>query len=123
MAQNPTRPVALVVEDEPLILMDASDILEGAGYDVIEAWNADMALVMLVDRDGVDLVFTDVHMPGKLDGFGLARAVRTRWPHTKVVVCSGHATPGPADLPGGAVFINKPFSATLVIETVTSFRT
>lgn len=115
---DPGRSIALVVEDEPLILMDAVDILESDGFEVIEAWNADKALRILIERDGVDLVFTDVHMPGRLDGFALAREVKDRWPATKVVVCSGHVTPGPNNLPPGAVFINKPFSAKLVHDTI-----
>ena len=112
------RPVALVVEDEPIILMDAADILEDLGFEVLEAWNGDTALAVLRERAPVDLLFTDVHMPGTLDGFTLARTVAERWPGTKVVVCSGHVTPAAGALPAGAVFIDKPFSATLVSETL-----
>lgn len=110
--------VALVVEDEPLILMEAVDILEGDGFQVMEAWNADMALRILEETGPVSLLFTDVHMPGTRDGFALARDVKARWPETHVVVCSGHVMPGPDTLPQGAVFINKPFSSKLVLDTV-----
>jgi CheY-like chemotaxis protein len=122
MTNPDNRPVALVVEDEPIILMDAADILGELGFEVLEAWNGDTALALLAGRDPVDLLFTDVHMPGTLDGFALARTVAGRWPGTKVVVCSGHVTPTPGDLPAGAIFIDKPFSSDLVSETLARFR-
>jgi two-component system, response regulator PdtaR len=115
---SPSPTVALVVEDEPLIMMEAVDILEGDGFRVLEAWSADRALALLEEQGPVDLLFTDVHMPGDLDGFALARAVRDRFPGTAIVICSGHVKPGPEDLPEGAVFIDKPFSPALVRQTI-----
>lgn len=112
------RTVALVVEDEPLILMEAVDLLESEGFHVLEAWNADRALDLLATQGPVDLLFTDVHMPGKLNGFALARQVRDRFPKTAIVICSGHLRPAPDDLPEGAVFIDKPFSNGLALKTI-----
>jgi CheY-like chemotaxis protein len=110
--------IALVVEDEPLLLMEAVDILESEGFTVLEAWSGDTALTLLDGRGPVDLLFTDVHMPGQTNGFMLAQEVKRRWPDTAIVICSGHIKPLPDDLPVGARFINKPFSIDLVIDTI-----
>lgn len=106
---------ALVVDDDTLILMDAVLILEDAGFRVFEATNVADALAVL-DRHHRDihLLFTDVHMPGDWDGFALARRTAERFPHVAIVVASGLAAPGPGDLPEGATFIAKPFSAEIV---------
>ncbi len=110
---------ALVVDDDTLILMDAVLILEDAGFRVFEAMNVANALAVL-DRHHRDihLLFTDVHMPGDWDGFALARRTAERFPHVAIVVASGEAKPGPDDLPKGATFIAKPFSAEVVYEHV-----
>ncbi|MET0427956.1 MAG: response regulator [Microvirga sp.] len=106
---------ALVVDDDALILMEATDILEDAGFEVLEAMNFAQALQVLdKNHDRVQLLFTDVHMPGDADGFALARHVSEHWPHIAVVVASGQAEPGHGDLPDGATFIAKPFSAEIV---------
>lgn len=112
---SPDSPLALVVDDDVLILMDATLILEDAGFRVLEATNVADALAVL-DRHHRDihLLFTDVHMPGDLDGFALARRTAERFPHVAIVVASGLAKPEPGDLPDGATFIAKPFSAEVV---------
>jgi CheY-like chemotaxis protein len=108
-------PHALVVDDDFLILMDATSILEDAGFQVLEAMNVAQALEVLGQHhEAVQLLFTDVHMPGIGDGFGLAQETAERWPHIAVVVASGNARPGPGDMPDGATFIGKPFSAAIV---------
>ena len=115
----PLAPCALVVDDDTFILMDATHILEDVGFRVHEAMNVADALEVLDRLHGeVDLLFTDVHMPGDLDGFALARRTAERWPHVAIVVASGLAVPGPDDLPAGAAFIAKPFSADIVYEHV-----
>jgi DNA-binding NtrC family response regulator len=111
-------PIALVVDDEPLIRMDAGDILSEAGFHVVEARNADEAYALLDEHMSLRLLFTDVQMPGELDGFALARRVAEGWPHVCVIVASGAIGPGPHDLPPGAQFINKPFTPDLVLESV-----
>ncbi|WP_426130444.1 response regulator [Pararhizobium sp. PWRC1-1] len=112
------EPIALVVDDEPLILMDTADMLSDEGFAVVEASNADQAYEFLDTHSSLQLLFTDVQMPGNLDGFGLARVVAERWPHICVVIASGAAVPGPGDLPGNALFISKPFTAELVHQVL-----
>lgn len=110
-----SRPCALVVDDDAFIRMDALDILEDVGFETLEATDADAALVLLRERHpDLSVLFTDVQMPGELDGFALARHAAGHWPHIRIVVASGQATPGPDDLPDGAHFIAKPFSARIV---------
>lgn len=114
LTQQP-RPCALVVDDDALIRMNALDILEDAGFETLEAADADAALELLRKRHpDLSVLFTDVQMPGGLDGFALARHAAGHWPHIRIVVASGQATPGPDDLPDGAHFIAKPFSARIV---------
>ena len=108
-------PCALVVDDDLLIRMDAIDILKRAGFLVLDAEHADAALDLLKARHpDIVLLFTDVHMPGELDGFALARRVAAAWPHISIVVASGHACPESGSMPDKARFIAKPFSAALV---------
>jgi CheY-like chemotaxis protein len=112
------EPIALVVDDEPLILMDTADMISDEGYAVVEATTADQAYEFLRKHSSLQLLITDVQMPGELDGFELARVVAERWPHICVIVASGAASPGPDDLPDSARFIAKPFSAKLVHEVI-----
>jgi CheY-like chemotaxis protein len=113
--EDDTAPYALVVDDEPLILMDACDILSDAGFRPLEAGDVDEAIGILEEHaDKVTLLFTDVQMPGGRDGFDLAREAARRWPEIRTLVASGAATPNDGDLPEGAVFISKPFSASVV---------
>lgn len=99
-------PHALVVDDDFLILMDATSILEDAGFQVLEARNVAQALeVLATHHEAVQLLFTDVHMPGGADGFELARKTAESWPHIAVVIASGNAKPGPGDMPEGATFM------------------
>src|SRR5258708_9390406 len=85
------RPVVLIVEDEFLLRMDAVDMIAAAGFEVVEAGNADEAIDILEARRDITVVFTDIQMPGSMDGFKLARAVRCPWPPIKIVATSGHA--------------------------------
>lgn len=112
---TPDAPYALVVDDDFIIRMDVMDILQRVGFQVLDAADADAALAVLKARHpDVVLLFTDVQMPGQLDGFALAREVATAWPHISIVVASGRVTPGPGAMPDKARFIGKPFSADLV---------
>jgi CheY-like chemotaxis protein len=104
------RPVVLIVEDEFLLRMDAVDMIAGAGYEVVEAANADEAIEILEARRDITVVFTDIQMPGSMDGLKLARAVRGRWPPIKIVATSGHVGVGQTDLPEGGRFLPKPYS-------------
>ena len=79
------RPVVLIVEDEALIRIDAIDAIEAAGFDVIEAADAAQAIAILEQRSDIGLIFTDVQMPGSMDGLKLAHFVKDRWPPIKIV--------------------------------------
>jgi CheY-like chemotaxis protein len=104
------RPVVLIVEDEFLLRIDAIDMIAAAGFEVVEAGNADEAIVILESRRDITVVFTDVQMPGSMDGLKLARAVKGRWPPIKIVATSGHLDVGETDLPEGGRFLRKPYS-------------
>ena len=108
-------PHALVVDDDFLIRTDAMDILEQAGFQVLDAEHGDAAFDLLTTRHpDVVLLFTDVQMPGELDGFDLARRVAASWPHISIVVASGRVRLEPGLMPDKARFIAKPFSAAVV---------
>jgi CheY-like chemotaxis protein len=107
---TPDRPVVLVVEDEFLLRMDAVDMIASAGFEVVEAANADEAIEILESRRDITVVFTDIQMPGSMDGLKLAQAVRGRWPPIKIVATSGHANVAESDLPEGGRFLPKPYS-------------
>ena len=112
-------PVAiLVVEDDILVRMIASDILMDAGFRTFEAHDAEEALTLLEARADVRVVFTDWNMPGDIDGLGLARRVITRSPEVGVIVTSGKMQPNPGDLPAGVRFISKPYRASALIEEI-----
>jgi two-component system, response regulator PdtaR len=81
----------LVVEDEMIVRMTISEYLRDEGYDVVEAGTADEALTILQNGTGIDLVFTDVRMPGSIDGCELARRIRTHWPKLPVILTSGYS--------------------------------
>ncbi len=112
-----TKPFALAVDDDPIILMDVSAILEDAGFRCHEADDGDAALRLLAGQaDGVTLLFSDVEMPGSIDGFALARHVAKEWPWIDIVIASGRIVPEPGNMPDKATFISKPFSAAVVRE-------
>jgi CheY-like chemotaxis protein len=103
------RPVVLIVEDEWLLRMDAVDMIAAAGFEAVEAADADQAIEILESRRDVTVVFTDIQMPGSMDGLKLAHAVRGRWPPIKIVATSGLAGVGEQDLPEGGRFVPKPY--------------
>src|SRR5260221_11202492 len=102
---EPRRLVVLVVEDNYLLRMDAADMIEAAGFEVIEAVNADDAIAILEARNDIAVVFTDVQMPGSMDGLRLARAVRGRWPPIKMGTTSGQAIFEETDRPEAGRFL------------------
>jgi CheY-like chemotaxis protein len=104
------RPVVLIVEDEFLLRMNAVDMIRDAGFEAIEAANADQAIEILEARQDITVVFTDIQMPGSMDGLKLARAVRGRWPPIKIIATSGHVGVRENDLPEGGRFLPKPYS-------------
>ena len=103
------RPVVLIVEDEVLVRIDTREMVEAADFEVVEAGNADEAIAILAARDDIHLIFTDVHMPGSMNGLKLAHFVRNRWPPVALIVTSGHAHVEETDLPTGGRFLSKPY--------------
>ena len=99
--RQPTAKV-LVVEDEMMLRMRAVDIVEDAGFTPLEAVNADDALAILESRSDIDLLFTDIQMPGTMDGLKLAHAVHERWPTIKIMLVSGQVTPTESEKPANS---------------------
>jgi CheY-like chemotaxis protein len=112
------RPVVLIVEDDVLIRSHAIEIIEEAEFDVIEASNADEAIAILESRSDITVLFTDIQMPGSMDGLRLAAAVKGRWPPIKIVATSGLANVRPADLPEGGRFLPKPYNPNQLTSTL-----
>lgn len=100
--------IVLVVEDELMLRMRAVDIVEDAGFTPIEAINADEAIRILEARDDVSVLFTDIQMPGSMDGLKLAHVAHTRWPHIKIILVSGQIAVTEADKPEDSKFFPKP---------------
>ncbi|MES2541881.1 MAG: response regulator [Pseudomonadota bacterium] len=112
------RAVVLVVEDDPLIRMGAVDLVTAAGYEALEARDADAAIAILEMRTDIDLVFTDVQMPGTMDGIKLAHYIRERWPPVRIMVASGAAILAESELPMGSLFFSKPYNDTAITDTM-----
>lgn len=108
-AKSANVAVVLVVEDDPLLRMNAVDMIEEAGFQAIEAPDADAAILLLEQRSDIRLIFTDIDMPGSMDGLALAHAVADRWPPVRIVATSGHYKVAETDLPQGGRFIQKPY--------------
>lgn len=107
------RSVVLVVEDESLVRTLAVDMVEAAGCDAIWAANADEAIRILESRSDIRAVFTDIHMPGSMDGLRLARVVRSRWPPIALIVASATGSAA-AEIPSAARFLSKPYQQSQV---------
>jgi CheY-like chemotaxis protein len=120
MASALGRPVVLIVEDEPLLRINGAEMIADAGYDVVEAGNADQAIAILEARADIHIVFTDIQMPGSMDGLKLARFVRDRWPPIKLVVTSGRVAVAEGDLPSGGLFVGKPYTSPRIAEVLAS---
>ncbi len=102
-------PVILIVEDEALVRLCAATLLADNGYHVVEAGSAADALRVLEARSDVTLVFTDIQMPGALDGMDLVREVHARWPNVFLMITSGRSTPASVDIPDDGRFVSKPY--------------
>jgi CheY-like chemotaxis protein len=112
------RPVILLVEDEMLVRMLAAEVLSEAGFTVVEAESAEEALAVLQTRPDVRVLFTDVNMPGSLDGLGLAQIVHERISEVGILIGSGRIRPCPGELPPGVHFIPKPYAPSALTEAV-----
>ncbi len=118
MAPAGTPPIVLVVEDEMVLRMRAVDIVEDAGFVPIEAISADQALQILESRDDISLLFTDIQMPGSMDGLKLAHATHARWPHIKIILVSGQIAVTDADKPEDSRFFPKPLEIEQMIVEI-----
>ncbi len=108
----------LIVEDEALIRFDLIDFFEAAGFGVVEAESADEAVAIL-DRDiSIQVVLTDVQMPGSMNGLRLAHGIRNRFPPSLLVVTSGVLHPGKAELPTNSFFVAKPINRKQVLDRI-----
>ncbi len=109
-------PAVIVAEDEELIRMMATDMLTDAGFAVIEAGHAEEALAILeAQAADIHVLFTDIHMPGAMDGLKLAHHASSHWPWIGLLIASGDVTPKTADMPAGSKFLAKPYNPDHVI--------
>jgi len=113
-------PVVLVVEDEMLLRMRTVDMVEDAGFTSVEAVDADEAVAILESRSDIALLFTDIQMPGSMDGLKLAHAVHERWPPIKIIVVSGQLKLASIDIPADSRFFGKPLEAREMIVEMQS---
>lgn len=111
-------PVVLVVDDEALLRLDATEALQQAGCRTYEAGETEEALEMLGLHPEISVLFTDINMPGRRDGLALAGEVHRQWPAIGVIITSGQERPSPSDIPAEGRFIAKPYDIGAVAELV-----
>jgi two-component system, response regulator PdtaR len=112
--------LVLVVEDDFLVRMNAVFLLEEAGFDTLQAGTADEAIGLLETRSDIRVVFTDINMPGSMDGLALAHAVRRRWPPVGLLLTSGYARVRDEDVPARGLFLGKPYQPADLVRMVQS---
>ena len=112
------QPIMLIVEDEPLIRMCAVDFAEEVGYHAIEAGDAVEALAVLESGAEIAVLFTDISLPGPMDGLALIEVVAARWPQVKTMLASGALTGLPDDVAHGAFRLPKPYGFTQFRQAV-----
>ncbi|WP_249691061.1 response regulator [Stappia sp. WLB 29] len=112
------KAVVLVVEDSAILRMGAVGLVLSAGYEALEAHNADEAIRILESRSDIDLVFTDVQMPGTMDGIRLSHYIRDRWPPVKLIVASGKAILEESSLPEESRFFTKPYNDHAIVDAM-----
>jgi two-component system, response regulator PdtaR len=119
MANKPA-PVILVVEDDPFLRMLAVEFVNEAGFETLEARDADQAVAILESNSNISVLFTDINMPGSMDGLQLAHIVSNRWPAIEILIASGHVRLRQADLPPNGRFLGKPYHAEAMIADLHS---
>jgi len=102
--------LVLIVEDEFLIRLSTAEMVRELGFEVVEAVDADHAIELLENTADIAIVFTDIQMPGSMDGLELPAVVRNRWPPIALLVTSGQVEPAIEDLPAGTHFLAKPYA-------------
>lgn len=111
----------LVVEDDPLVMLAAVDVIEHAGYRVYQASDADAAIRLLEAHDAIHILFTDIEMPGSMDGLELAACIRDRWPKISIIITSGRILARDVGLPAGDIFLAKPYGAQELTDRLEAF--
>jgi CheY-like chemotaxis protein len=114
------HPAVLIVEDEFLIRMATADSIRDAGFEVLEAANADEAVGILEGRGDIRVVFTDIRMPGPMDGAKLTHAIKQRWPPIRIIATSGQVALDTLQLPAGTLLFPMPYRAEDVAWTLQS---
>jgi CheY-like chemotaxis protein len=115
--------VVLVAEDEVLVRMCAVEALNQEGFVTFEAAHAASALdICRLRSDEIDVLFTDIRMPGSMDGLGLAHRVRERWPDISLVIVSGNLFVSLDELPVGARFLPKPYDMQRIVDLIHELR-
>lgn len=115
---HPSKTIVLVVEDEPIQRLMAVTAVEDAGFEAIEAGDADEAIRILESRNDIRIVFTDIGIPGSMDGTKLAACVRDRWPPVQIIVTSGYLAEKDVALPARSLFFPKPYSTRAIAEAL-----
>ena len=110
--------VVLVVDDEPLLRMNACDMLADAGFETVEAGGSEEALGQLDSHPEVSVLFTDINMPGPMDGLDLARRVHERRPDIQLIITSGRRAPLKLEIPHDGQFISKPYDAAALVRLI-----
>ena len=108
----------LVVEDEPLIRFYVVELIESAGFPAVGAGDADEAIAILSVRKDIRVVFTDIDMPGSMDGLKLAAAIRNRWPPIEIILTSGNSKPPTANIPARGRYLPKPYRAEILLGAI-----
>jgi two-component system, response regulator PdtaR len=112
----------LIVEDDVLANEHLEFILQQAGYEVVSATSADEAAALLGDHKDIQLIVTDINLPGTMNGLRLAAAVKARRPAINIIIVTGYGAPKPDEIPQGSLFVPKPYSAKRMIEAVRHFQ-
>ncbi|ALN75687.1 response regulator [Aureimonas sp. AU20] len=120
---DPARYAVLIVEDDALVRAEAVDLCEEAGFTAYEARNADQAIRLLERHSDIRVLFTDVEMPGTMDGLKLARGVRDRWPPVAIIMTSGRIKVEASDMPENGLFFAKPYPPKGIIKALNEIAT
>jgi CheY-like chemotaxis protein len=112
------RPVVLIVEDEFLSRMSAAEMISEGGFDVVEVEDAEQAIEILHKRSDIQIVFTEIRLPGSMDGLKFAKYVGGKWPPIKIIATSAHFAVDQHDLPDGGLFLPKPYTSNRVINAL-----
>jgi two-component system, response regulator PdtaR len=113
-----TAVTVLIVDDDELVRTLGAELLSDAGFRVLEAGNAEEALSLLESDTDIKILFSDINMPGSLDGIALASVAALQWPHLAIIIGSGNALPLSAALPRGITFVRKPCDPESLIHLI-----